>query len=42
MGPEASIFRFLTVAALFFAINKLYPAKATPGKAALAGAASHQ
>jgi uncharacterized protein len=32
MGPEASIFRFLTLAVLFFAINKLYPAKATPGK----------
>src|SRR2546425_7692395 len=27
MGPEASVFRFLTVGILFLAIHKLYPAK---------------
>ena len=29
MGPEASVFRFLTIGILFFATSKLYPAKTT-------------
>ena len=42
MGPEASVFRFLTIAVLFFAINKFYPAKTDINKAAPKRVASDQ